>query len=175
MAAGRTAAKTKKQSRKRVIRYGFDGTAARQPETVEMPRRQAGQAAVRAAYGAQGRTLSDTAARNRRKALSISKGYIVFIALAVAATVFMCVRYLQLKETITVQNRENRALRAELIQLQNENDAYLESVENSIDWAHVKDVALHELGMQYASRDQVIWYNTGDSSFVRQYRDVSPS
>ena len=51
MAAGRTAAKTKKQSRKRVIRYGFDGTAARQPETVEMPRRQAGQAAVRAAYG----------------------------------------------------------------------------------------------------------------------------
>lgn len=37
---------------------------------------------------------------------------------------------------------------------------------------HVKDVAMNELGMVYASKDQIVTYEENDSDYVRQYTDV---
>ena len=37
---------------------------------------------------------------------------------------------------------------------------------------HVKDVAVNELGMDYATKNQVQTYSLDDSDYVRQYTDI---
>ena len=116
--------------------------------------------------------MSDSVAKNREKALTVNFAYVVFLAVISVATVFMCVHYLQLKSTITAQISVNEKLESELISLRSENDALLENVNNTLDWNHIKDVAINKLGMKYATEEQIVWYNTDDSSYIRQYTEV---
>ena len=110
--------------------------------------------------------------RNRSRATSTGKVYVVFLALISLATVFMCVYYLRLKATITAQVSMNEQLESRLHTLRSENDALYENVNNEVDWNYIKDVAIGELGMKYATEDQIVWYNTDDSSYIRQYVEV---
>ena len=80
---------------------------------------------------------------------------------------------MKLKETITTQVKQNNELRTELATLRAENDATLEAIENSVDLAAIRDRAINEFGMKYATEDQVIWYNSEDNGYVEQYRDIS--
>ena len=145
-----------------IVQYRVDGTAAYAPRTLTP----------------KGRTAPDISAdvrRNRTKALSTGRAYVVFLAVIAVATVFMCVRYLQLKSTITAQVAANEKLESRLVSLRSENDALLENVNNGVDWNHIKDVAIDKLGMKYATEDQIVWYNSDDSYFVTQYCDVPAS
>ncbi|MBP3913200.1 MAG: hypothetical protein J6D14_02190 [Lachnospiraceae bacterium] len=96
----------------------------------------------------------------------------MFLALISLLTVFMCVYYLRLKATILTQISDNEKLEAQLVSMRSENDALLENVNNSVDWEAVRDVAINKLGMKYATEDQIVWYNTDDSSYIKQYEDV---
>ena len=87
----------------------------------------------------------------------------------------MCVRYLRLKETITAQISENEKLESMLVSLRSENDALLECISNEVDWNYIRDVAVNKLGMKYATEDQIVWYNTDDCCYVRQYLEVPRS
>ena len=131
------------------MQYRVSGTEAYAPERV-----------VRE----QVRPVSTAVARNRQKALTVNLGYVLFLAFISIATVFMCVYYIKLKATITAQHSENEKLEA--------NDALLENVNNMLDWNHIKDVAINEMGMKYATQDQIVWYNTDESGYIRQYAEV---
>lgn len=111
--------------------------------------------------------------RNRRRAASLNLVFVLFFSAVTLITVGMCISYLRMKETVTSQTKENEALESELSTLRSENDALLESVNDSIDWEYVRNTAILKLGMSYATEDQIVWYNSSsDSSEVRQYRDV---
>ena len=144
-------------------------------------RRNGGQsaaAAVRRGTGYSGRAAGSAAARgsavvrNRHRAMSIGRGYVIFLAMISLATVLMCVYYLRLKATITSQISMNEKLESQLATLRSENDALYENVNNGVDWNYIRDRAIDELGMKYATEDQIVWYNTDDSSYIRQYVDV---
>ena len=123
--------------------------------------------------GTAGKRRSRKKSKARRKAVLLSKGYVLFLAIMCIATVLMCIRYLKLKETITTQVKQNNELRTELATLRAENDATLEAIENSVDLAAIRDRAINEFGMKYATEDQVIWNNSEDNGYVEQYRDIS--
>ena len=125
-----------------------------------------------AAFPADSKKVSVRTKRNRTKALEVDRTYVMFLAVMCLLTVFVCVRYLQLKEIITTQIRTNTKLTAELDTLKNENDALLENVTNEIDLDHIRDVAINELGMKYATEDQIVWYTTEDREYVHQCEDV---
>ena len=125
-----------------------------------------------AAFPADSKKVSVRTKRNRTKALEVDRTYVMFLAVMCLLTVFVCVRYLQLKEIITTQIRTNTKLTAELDTLKNENDALLENVTNEIDLDHIRDVAINELGMKYATEDQIVWYTTEDREYVHQFEDV---
>ena len=36
----------------------------------------------------------------------------------------------------------------------------------------MRDVAMNELGMKYATEDQIVWYTTEDREYVHQFEDV---
>ena len=102
----------------------------------------------------------------------MNAGYVLFLAVAVAITVFMSVQYLKLKETITDQITTNEKLESRLVTLQSENEAMKENLENSIDWEYIRKTAIEKLGMKYAAEDQIVWYNTEDSRYMQQYANV---
>ncbi|MCI5699459.1 MAG: hypothetical protein MR308_03560 [Lachnospiraceae bacterium] len=119
------------------------------------------------------RQVSREISRNRKKALQMGKGYVLFLALVSIATLFMCVRFIQLRSTVTTQIKTLASMESELNQLTAENDALYNQTVNDVDLEHIKDVAMNQLGMNYATEDQIIWYsNNMTNSYVRQYQDV---
>ncbi len=121
---------------------------------------------------AKRRYRSNATARSRTRTLSLNKSYIIFLILVCAATVFMCIQFLQLKSTVKSQNDRNAALESQLMTMRAENDALYDSVMSSMDLIDVRNIAVTRYGMHYASQDQIIWYNADNSGYVRQMREV---
>lgn len=113
------------------------------------------------------------AVEQRTKALQMGRGYVLFLTAVSVATLFMCVHFIQLRSTVTGQIKEMATLESELNQMVAENDALYDKTVSDLDLEHVRDVAIRELGMNYAGKDQVIWYSSNTTnSYVRQYNDV---
>ena len=152
------------------VQYPVDGTAACAPEEAVFYKGEE-RFPYDGAYRRQ-QPASREVKRNRSKALAVNRAFVLFLALISVATVMMCVRYLRLKETITAQISANEKLESHLVSLRSENDALLESVSNNVDWNYIRETAVNKLGMKYAAEDQIIWYNTEDCCYVRQFQDV---
>ena len=110
--------------------------------------------------------------QNRSRALTMSRGFVLFLAVVAIATTLMCVQFLRMKAAITAQNKANAALRTELAQLRAENDAVYSDIMNGVDLIAVRDTAMRRYGMKYAAQDQILWYNADDAGYVRVYQEV---
>ena len=121
------------------------------------------------------RALSKEAQKNRAKAMSMSRGFVIFIAVVSAAVLFCCINYLQLKSQYTSRINEVAALESELAQLREDNDAYESQVTSNVDLSRIKKIAIGRLGMKYPSKDQTMTYTTEGGSYVRQYQDIPDS
>lgn len=160
-----------------------DGNTARRlqevPSTRKRPaqpkRRRTASQTQRTAALARAKQLSREAQRNREKAMSMNRGFVVFLAAVSAAVLFFCVNYIQLKSEITGRMKDVAALESELTQLKEENDAYLSQVTSNVDLTKIKQTAIGRLGMKYPSDDQTMTYQTARSSYVRQYQDIPDS
>lgn len=99
----------------------------------------------------------------------------VFVMVAVAAAVaciVICVHFLELQSTYTSVRKQKTSLETQLNQLRIENDTVYNGIVSSVNLEHVKDVAMNELGMVYASRSQIYTYDGTESDYVRQYQDI---
>ena len=124
---------------------------------------------------AQPRQLSREAQRNREKAKSMGRGFVVFLAVVSVAVLFCCVNYLQLKAELTGKIKNVASLETEWSQLKEENDAYESQVTSETDLNQIKKIAIGRLGMTYPSDTQKRTYSVPSSSYVRQYQDVPES
>lgn len=97
---------------------------------------------------------------------------VLFISMAIIATVYVCVGYLGVQADITGKSKQIAALESEIMGLKNANTAARDQINSSIDLTHVYRVATEELGMVHANRNQVIEYESTKSNFVRQYGDI---
>lgn len=111
--------------------------------------------------------------QHREKVRQMSRGYVIFLAIASVATMFACVRYIELRSQVTATLKEVAKLETELNQLTAENDALYNQTINNIDLEYIKDVAMNQLDMDYPTAEQIISYSDiSCNSYVRQYRDV---
>ena len=83
-----------------------------------------------------------------------------------------CVNYLQLQAETTSRVKHIAALEMQLENLRKENDDHYTRIMTSVDLDYVKEVAINELGMVYASEDQVILYDGGTRDYVRQNAEI---
>ena len=147
------------------MRYEEDGNAVRkieEPWPEERPEKR-----KRAP-----REVSERTKRNRIRAESMSAGYVLFLSLVCAATVFLCIHYLQLRETLTNQEEKIASMRTSLSNLQADNDASYRQVIAGIDVNDIKATAINKLGMHYAAESQIKYYDAAYESYVRQYVSV---
>lgn len=117
-------------------------------------------------------TVSRAARKNRERAQSMSKVFVVFLAVVSVAVLWTCVRFLQLKSRITSSIQTIAELETEYSQLKADNDAYESQMNVSVDLEQVKKTAMGRLGMKYPAENQIITYQLEKGSYVRQYQEV---
>lgn len=118
------------------------------------------------------RKVSSQVRKNRRKALRMSAGYVVFLTVAAMLTLVVCVGYVRLQARITDGSKTVTAMQEELAALREENDTRYNAVMDAVDVEAVKKTAQEELGMVYASPDQVVEYESPSADYVKQYENI---
>ena len=108
----------------------------------------------------------------QRNARPMDLFYLLMMSLAVIAMAVIIFNYLSLKSSIDQRMVSVKSLEVQLENLRTENDALEQSIDTSVDLNHVYDVAVNELGMVHAGKDNVIQYTKTESEYVRQNEDI---
>ena len=132
-------------------------------------------AAVVQAPERQSREVSQRVHKNRSKAMHMSKGYVMFLAVAAFIAVFACMQYLQLQSDITSRSQHITALQQELANAKEANTTRYNSIINSMNLEEIRDIAINQFGMVYAESDQIVRYQRPDGSNVMQYAGIPES
>lgn len=110
--------------------------------------------------------------KNREKAKHMNPAYVMFLSVACVVTFVVCFHYIQLRSEITGRMENIAALESKLSDLKIENDAEYSRANSSIDLEEIKRIAMEELGMVYADKDQVVMYEDKEAEYFRQYEDI---
>lgn len=120
----------------------------------------------------QRRSASINAKRNREKALRVNMPYVVFLAAASIATVCVCVNFLQLQSQSVNYRKEITLLETTLSNMRLANDNAYENAVSSVNMEEIKEIAVNQLGMTYASEGQVVTYSRREGDYIRQYSEI---
>ncbi len=110
--------------------------------------------------------------RNRRQALRMNPGYVMFLTFAAMLALIICVNYVKLQSRITRRSENITALQAELADLKEENNTRYNFVMDAVNLDEIRTKAQNELGMVYASEDQIVEYTSPLADYVKQYEDI---
>ena len=114
----------------------------------------------------------NAARRNRERALHMSRSYVAFLTLCVGVVAFAAVAMVQMQSQVTQRMEHIAALESQITDLKADNDARYKEIVTSVDLDYIKDVAMNQLGMQYATEDQIIYYSVENNNFMDQYSDI---
>lgn len=97
----------------------------------------------------------------------------LFLATAIAATLFCCIVYLQTQADIVQLKKEIGKLEMDLEEASVENEGFALSLEASApDLDFIYNTAVGSLGMVYPNNNEVIFYSSDDEGYYRQYGDI---
>lgn len=151
--------------------YYVSGNTVRQMEAApqQQPRRKSEEELQRER---RQRSRHHAALRNRQKAMYMSKRYVAFLSMCVLTVAVSAVALIQIQSQVTQRMKNVAALESEITNLRADNDAKYKSIITSVDLNQIKDIAINELGMTYASEDQVVYYSVEKNNFLDQYQDI---
>ena len=104
-----------------------------------------------------------------RRNNKINLMYTMVVASVAAVVFFICYQYLNVQAVAKANSDKIIELKSTL---KDDNDALESDINASIDYNALYDTAVNELGMVYPGKDQVITYNSKESEYVKQYKDV---
>ncbi len=137
-------------------------------EPVRVPRRKNGNSAEERKRQEQNRKIEE----NRARATRIGGVFTLLIAAAIGVMLFTCTNYVTLINQKSNNAGRISSLQSELDNMKLENDLKELSIDTSIDYEYIYNVATEELGMVYASPEQIIKYQSGESEYVMQFADI---
>lgn len=112
------------------------------------------------------------ARRNRQRAMGMSRGYVAFLTMCVMVVALFAGILVQMQAQVTTRMNHIAALQSQVGDLKADNDAKYKNLMTSVDLNHIKDVAIHELGMSYPDQEQVVYYTVETRNFMDQYCDI---
>ena len=110
--------------------------------------------------------------KNRRQALHMNSAYVVFLAIAALVALIVCVNYVRLQSSITSRSKNITVLQKELADMKEENTTKYNAVMDSVNLDEIREKAEGELGMVYASPDQIVEYDDPATDYVKQYENI---
>lgn len=141
------------------------GSAARKVETApnRLPNREP-----------QKRHAANTHPKTRVQAkpspVNVPLLFLTLTAFVVSAV--LMIHYISLNSQITALTHNIQKIESQLRTLETENDEYHSRIMSSIDLEKVREVAIMDLGMVYASEGQIITYDTQIDDYVEQSRVI---
>lgn len=118
------------------------------------------------------RRRSESRSRARSSALTINRFSLVVLSVAAVFCLAICCNYLRVQSSVTSKMKRIESMESKVEKLRNENDALETRINVYVNLENIYEVATKELGMVYASKDQVITYDKTESEYVRQYEDI---
>ena len=110
--------------------------------------------------------------KNRKKAQHMSRGYVVFLAVAAMLALIVCVNYVRLQSSIVNRSKNITMMQEELADMKEENTTRQNAVMDSVNLDEVRDRAQNDLGMVYASPEQIVEYENPATDYVKQYEEI---
>ena len=123
----------------------------------------------------ESKEVSQRVQQNRSRALHMNKGYVAFLAVAAAITLLACVKYVQLQSEISSRSSHITELQQELADRKEANTTKYNAIVNSMNLEEIRDRAMNDLGMVYATEDQIITYKDPANVSVTQYARIPKS
>ncbi len=120
----------------------------------------------------QEKQVSQRVQKNRSKAMHMSKGYVVFLAVAAVVALFACVQYLQLQSEVSNRSKNITHLQQELADVKEANTTRYNAIANSMNLEEIREMAMNEYGMVYATSEQIITYENPASNQMTQYAKI---
>ena len=99
----------------------------------------------------------------------MNPAFMLFMTLAMVLTGIVCVQYIRLQSSLTTYVNTISAMEIELQTLRAGNDDYESRIKGAIGLENIKKRAMDELGMTYASDDQIVVYSSDGTDYVRQF------
>lgn len=112
------------------------------------------------------------AARNQEKALRMSKSYVVFLTMAVTAFGVFCGAYIKLQSDVTARMKTIASLESQITDLKADNDEAYKRINTAVDLDAIKETAINDLGMFYATEDQIVYYSVDKTDYMNQYNEI---
>ena len=114
------------------------------------------------------------APRRKRKQVrnTLSIPYCLFLAVACVLTLSLGAYYLQQQALATSSQEKIASLEEELAELKKENADELNRIELSVNLEEIRDIAINELGMVYATEENVVLYKSKNQNYVSQYEKI---
>ena len=111
--------------------------------------------------------------RNRRQESgNLSVPYCIFLAVACVLTLAIGSYYLQQQALATSSQKTIASLESQLAELKKTNADDLNRIESSINLDEIRDIAINELGMVYATSENVVMYENTKQNYVSQYEEI---
>ncbi len=119
-------------------------------------------------------TLKDYESEAKKESkMCMSFLYIMFLTVALVVMGYVLVSYLKLQSEITKMVDDIAFYETTLNNLTLANDDEYSKMETAVDYDEIRKIAIEELGMVYASENQIITYTRENSDYVRQLNDLS--
>ncbi len=153
--------------------YYTDGNAVRKPEVTyrparNLPTRQQREIEKReAAKRRQKITDRRRAAELRRNRLLT--GYMI-TAIILACAMF--VGYVSLQTSVTSRMNNIADLQSELSEVNADNKATESRIATTTNLSEIKEKAINDLGMVYATSNQIVYYSVDGTDYMSQYYDI---
>lgn len=100
---------------------------------------------------------------------SMSAGFMLFVTLAMVVAGFACMQYISLRSELTRRVADISKLEIQLEEIKAENDDYESRIKGAVGLENIKRRAMDDLGMSYASDEQIVVYESNGTDYVRQF------
>lgn len=110
--------------------------------------------------------------KRRQQAETLSIPYCIFLTVASVLTLVLGAYYLQQQALSTSQMKKIASLETELTEMKKVNADELNRIEASVNLEEIRDIAVNELGMVYATKENVVLYENVSQNYVNQYEEV---
>lgn len=111
-------------------------------------------------------------ARVQAKPSPVNVPLLVLTLVAFVISGAMMIKYISLNSEITVLTQSIESLEGQISDLKAENDEYYGRIMNNVDLEKVREIAIMDLGMVYASEGQIITYESQIDDYVEQSRVI---
>lgn len=113
--------------------------------------------------------------RSTKELSSVNKASCMILIMAISLTLFTCIQYIKTQAEVSVLNRNITQMEKELNNINEENKIQSNKLIAALDLDEIFQTATQELGMIRPSDNQIVYFDSNISDFVKQYGEIPQS